>query len=204
MGKLPKEHEERVVNILSTERENPKLFDVDLIICGIEKNGIGEQRDFAITTYKSHGGIDFHKYTDAIGITDMADIATSEFLEDIPPRQPYIGLASCAYAVMEAKKKAERRNPGIGRRGQLVWIDESGNFHETSERETNFLGALIEFNYNMPGVVTYDHVYRAFEDIVEKARTKDDRSKATDQAFETFKNLISPEVLYRYMFFDDH
>lgn len=201
-GNISADLTKRIAEMLREEAEKPKAFDVDLLICGIDEDGIGEKRDFGIVTYRAPGIIGYSKYSDAIGITDMADIATSEFLESVPARSPHIGIAKCARVVMEAKMKAERRNPRIGRRSQLVWVNGDGAYHETSERETALLNAVINLNQRT-GLIKGETVDRIFVDIVEKPITKEERSRATDKAFSGLHTSFPAKDLFKYVFFED-
>lgn len=153
---------------LKSEREDPKVFDTDLIICGLDEKPLGGRpSDFSIYTYRSDGSEHPDKHSDSIGSgSDTADIVTSEFLESVPARKSDLGLARSAYVVMEARRRAAERNLGVGRRSQLVWIDGEGNFNETNENQTAFLNAVVELRHRRPKQISDDAVQTFFEAMV--------------------------------------
>jgi len=202
-GGLSSRMTESAREMLEDEREKNEVFNVDLLVCGVEEGGIGEKRDFGIAAYRAPGILEYSRYSESVGISDMADISTTEFLEALNPRQAKIGLARCARAVMKAKVLAEKRNPGIGRRGQLVWVDERMHYQETSERQTALLSTVLRFQIDAPGLIGDEAAEGVFMDIVERPQSKEERDAVTNSVYARVRDMIPAEELYRYVLLGD-
>ncbi|MBI4167626.1 MAG: hypothetical protein HY515_01575 [Candidatus Aenigmarchaeota archaeon] len=198
-GRLSKKIMEKIDGVL----REPALLDVTLVFGGAQRPVAGKKGkfdfdiiddEFYLYRIDPPGVLTYPRGFDIIGNgVDIAEPFVAGFMETAPVWGA-LPLHKAAQVLVKAKTEAEKRNPGVGMSGRMVYVSE-GRYRELDRPDTVVLESSLKcLEHGLLSQADTDELFTI-------ATTKD---KPFDRMLAFLDGRVDKNLLFRHFFTNGH